>query len=255
MTRKYFGTAGSQLHLHSRGDAGTPILCLPPAPHSGLYFARFQDRLAPQHSIAVDPPGYGGSDARDYKSIEDYARSLVPLLASYGKVHILGFHSGCLIALALARLCPEYLDHVILTDVPFFDGPTRKTYAAHFSKPLALPSTAEDLSSHFDAQVGARTEDLGHARAYALWVETLRAGEHRNNMFRAAFAYDVETTLRQMTHPVHMIATQSSLLEPTRAAAKLCRSTILSERLGIDKAVFDLFSAEMAELVKTHLRT
>lgn len=247
MRKGYFGDAGQQIHYRESGTPkGTPLICLPPAPHSGLYFSNFQEALGDQHSLTVDYPGYGGSDLQDGQTIEFYAESLLDLIKSLETVHLLGFHSGCLVALELARLAPQLLDKIILIDVPYFDAATRQKYAAHFAGGLALPETATELGDHFAAQVTKRKEALGLPRAYDLWVETLRNGDRRNHMFQAAFAYDVAKALITLDKPVHLIATQSSLLDQTRDAATLCKTATLTERLDIDQAVFDRFAVTVA---------
>lgn len=247
MRKGYFGDAGHQIHYRESGNPkGTPLICLPPAPHSGLYFSNFQEALGDQNSLAVDYPGYGGSDPQDGQTIEFYAESLLDLIKSLETVHLLGFHSGCLVALELARIAPQLLDKIVLIDVPYFDYATRQKYATHFAPDLPLPETAIDLGDHFSAQVTQRKEALGFTRAYNLWVETLRAGDRRNHMFQAAFAYDIAKTLRSLDKPAQFIATQSSLLDQTRDAAKICKTATLTERLDIDQAVFDRFAVTIA---------
>jgi len=254
MRKGYFSKLGQQIHYHESGQpSATPLICLPPAPHSGLYFSNFQNALGNLHSLAVDYPGYGGSDPQDGHTIEFYAHSLLDLIKSLGTVHLLGFHSGCLVAMELVRIAPELLDKIVLIDVPYFDDATRQNYAAHFAADLPLPETKNDLGDHFTAQVTKRREALGLPRAYDLWVETLRAGERRNVMFQAAFAYNVAKTLRSLDYPLHFIATQSSLLKQTRDAEKLCQNAVLIERLDIDHAVFDAFAETIAVQINTIL--
>lgn len=256
MRKGYFGETGQQIHYRESGNPdGMPLMCLAPAPHSGLYFARLQEALPAQHCISVDYPGYGGSDFQGGNCIEHYAESLVKLIESLGMVHLLGFHSGCLVAIELARKAPLLLDKVILVDVPFFDDMTRKKYAAHFAPDLSIPEALSDLEDHFTAQVIKRKDDIGLMRAFDLWVETLRAGVNRNAMFQAAFAYDVAASLKHLNHPVHMIATQSSLLELTRRASELCENANLIERLDIDKAVFDKFAVAIGTEISAILES
>lgn len=247
MRKGYFGEPGQQIHFYESGDGlGTSLVCLAPAPHSGLYFAKLHEALANQPCISVDYPGYGGSDVQGCKTIEHYAARLVNLIEAKGPAHLLGFHSGCLVATELARTVPHLLDKILLIDVPLFDDTLRKKYAAKFANDLQTPQSSPDMEDHFTAEVIKRKEDFGITRAFDLWAESLRAGTRRNAIFQAAFAYELADVLENLDYPLHMIATQSFLLEATRKASKITKNASLIERTDIEKAVFDKFAGTLA---------
>ena len=98
--RFYVSTTGGQLHgrtlLSREPNDKPPLLCLHPAPSSGLYFTTAMPLLNAQRNvIAPDYPGYGGSDpATEPASINQYAAAMLELLENYpvdGPVDILGF--------------------------------------------------------------------------------------------------------------------------------------------------------------------
>jgi pimeloyl-ACP methyl ester carboxylesterase len=246
MRQQYLGEAGKQIHLRicePNGDpTRNPLICLPPAPHSGLYFNNVLVNLAKDRIvIAVDTPGYGGSDRLSGDvSITAYAKRLSEVCNAFSKVDIMGFHSGCLVVLDLADILPEVIDKVVMIDVPFLSAKQRAAMAKKFAQQTPLPNSTTDLQSGFDMQVTNRLEDLGPERAHELWIETLRAGTGLNDMFRAAFAFDCETRFAEFKRQVDIIATKSSLLEPSRAAAQALSTAVLHERLDIDRAVFEI---------------
>lgn len=267
MRKAYYGADGAQIHCREWGAAPrsggslqspqSPLFLLPPAPHSSLYFTKIAPLLAETRPvIAVDYPGYGGSDYQGEHSIDHYAATLLPLLPQDSAADLLGFHSGCLVAYELARQAKERASHLIMVDVPLFDDVKRNAYAAAMPAPSKIPVDISGLAAGFEKNVGARLDDLGAPRAFALWTESLRAGEMKNAAFQAAFAYD---TAREFLTPpaqahIHVIATESSLLEPSRRAAKIIPRAHLTECLDINRAVMDVFAVTMTEKINSVLQ-
>jgi len=258
MRKAYYGDEGAQLHCREwgprrEGESQKPIFLLPPAPHSSTYFTKIAPLLAhDRRLIAVDYPGYGGSDYRDAYSIKHYAAALLPLLPSEQKAILLGFHSGCFVGYELARQASARVSDLIMIDVPFFDDEKRKSYAAAMPAPSKTPQTISDLEVSFDKNVTSRQDDLGLARALDLWVESLRAGELKNAAFQAAFAYDAKSEFLNPPQGVKIgiIATASSLLEPSRKAARVIEQAELTECPEINRAVMDVFAPDMSKIIR-----
>jgi len=247
----YFDTAYGQVHARywNEQTGGIPFLCLPPAPHTGLYFKTLSAHMD-HPMIAIDYPGSGGSTPMEGKpSIEDYARTIGGLLPKIGKVNLLGFHSGCLIALEMAESFASQIENVICIDFPYFEAKTRKKYGQTF-KDVQPPKKLEDLSKSFEGTVVKRRDDIGEPRALELWVESLRAGPRYNDIFQAAFAYDVDLALTKSSAPIHLVATKSGLLEPTRQAAQILKNGRLTEVMEITGNVFETGAAIIANTIR-----
>ena len=101
------------------------ILFLPPAPHTGLFFDSFRDRLSDLETEAVTYPGYGDKP-RSEVSIDAYAQSLLPVCKA---TTLVGFHTGCLIALEMAHRQKD-IGKLILVDIPYFDETTKAKHVA-----------------------------------------------------------------------------------------------------------------------------
>ena len=106
--------------------AVTPLVCLHPAPLDGSYFSDFAQRFADHRELlAPDYPGYGDSPApATVPTIGDYATALVASLQQElpdRPVHLLGFHTGCLVACEMA-LRWAAVRELVLIDVPCFSG-------------------------------------------------------------------------------------------------------------------------------------
>ena len=90
-------------------------------------------------------------------------------------------------------------------------------------------------------------------RAFELFAEHLRAGARDYFAFDAAFRYDCETRFAELDADVIVIATQSGLLDATRAAAKAIRGARLVEATEILTAVFEAGAEAISKRVLTIL--
>jgi len=247
MRRAYHGEVGAQIHYMEAGDVSKEtLLLLPPSPNTSAYYEKIIPLLAAQyHVIAIDYPGFGGSDRIKDVSILGYANAVAPLVKTYGPVCVSGFHTGALVANELALQFPDAVRKLVLVDVPYFDVATREKYMATFPSGK-LPMPVEDS---FKKVVTERHESLSENRAFKIWVESLRSGRYQNDAFRAAFAYDCDGQFAQLTHPVTVIATTSGLLEPSRKTAKHIEQAELVEILEITSPVFEAHSDKLAPAI------
>ncbi|GLQ19582.1 alpha/beta fold hydrolase [Algimonas porphyrae] len=237
--RSYFGPSGAQIHARIHGT-GQPCLFLPPAPHSGAYFEALIPHLHDLKMIAVDYPGYGGSDRQGEPAIEAYAAAIAPHVPN--DAVLVGFHTGNLVAAEIARRSD--VSGIVMIDIPWFDAQTRAAYARK------LPGTRlpTPVRGSYVKAVDGRHESVSELRAFHLWVETLRSGAHQSDAFRAAFAYDPHAGLANLPCPVRIIATRSGLLEPSRAAASAI-DVSLTERMDVSAPVFEAHAREMAAAI------
>lgn len=152
------------LWLHKLASADSeqshaPLICLHPAPFDGGYFAGFGDYFEGQRDVwAPDYPGYGRSDPPDQApSIGDYAEGILHATARQfaaepgQQTHLLGFHTGCLLACEMGIQAPDRIGCLILVDLPYFTGdeqqqkyrenydgsPASQAFGASFSYPCA----------------------------------------------------------------------------------------------------------------------
>ena len=125
-------TDTGKLHYHKLEATGRhakpALICLHPAPHDGAYFSEVMPHLnAGRTVLAIDYPGYGKSDApAAAPGIDVYAEAVIQLINALAKsgvssVELLGFHTGCLVAVETTLRSPALVRRIVLIDVPFFD--------------------------------------------------------------------------------------------------------------------------------------
>lgn len=255
----YVGRAGAQVHYRvwesASGPATQPDLyCFHPAPFSGLAYATLAPLLAQDRRvIAPDYPGYGGSAPRgDDASIAMFAEAMsevVAALSSGQSVDVLGFHTGCLVAAELAISGGAPVRRAALVDAPAFPAEASANMAAKFGADFAITPDRACLDDPWNGTFTTRIEPQGKDRAFAIMVEQLRPGKAMNRAFAAAFSYPWEERLPQLRAETIMLASQSGLLDGTRAIAKIVPGAKLVERLDVKRSVLD----ESAEITASEV--
>ncbi|MEM8986237.1 MAG: alpha/beta hydrolase [Pseudomonadota bacterium] len=260
--RRYVDGPHGQLHVRTwtarKASAAPPLLCLHPVPYSGHYFSTIAPLLQDARDVvALDYPGYGGSDRGGTSSICDYAAAARAVLnALYGEntpTDILGFHTGCLVGAELSRAAPGAVRRLALIDCPYFEAKARAEMRAKIGRGLQLTPELACLEDAWAFSVARRLDAMPLVRAFDLFIEQLRAGENGADGFQAAFSYPCEEAFPKLAAPALFIATQSFLLEPTRAAAAIAPGARLCERLDITGAVMEQGAEAIASEVLTFL--
>ena len=144
----------------------SPLAYLHPFPYSGSFFETIAPLLGEQRLVcAPDCPGFGGSDSPGRMlSMEELATTMLEALDASDNMagtpcDLFGFHSGCLLAVEMARLQPDRVRRLALIDVPYF---MPEHQAARYPKSTAEPGyTAElDSLSNMEEGAGAIAEEL-----------------------------------------------------------------------------------------------
>jgi len=253
ITHHYVPGKWGEVHLRRLdvpNGSGAPLVCLHPAPHSGLYFTTLMPMItAATAVVAPDYPGYGGSRAPlELPDIAAYAGPMLEVVEAVSDrpVNLLGFHTGCLVALEMAIQQPEKIGRLVLVDVPFFSGTERTAVYAEAAQSPGYSAAATSLAASFNSTVSKRLDHVDYDRAFDLFAEQLRSGNRSHWAFHAAFSYDAENAFAKSTAPGIIIATGSRLLEPTRQAAELLPGLRLIERPDIMRSVFEEGAAGIA---------
>ena len=258
MERDYASTRLGQIHARFFGalreSAAPALVCLHPFPYSGGFFETIAPLLSGRRLVcAPDSPGFGGSDApAQMLSMEEIATTILEALAGWGDrltapFDLLGFHSGCLLAVEMARLEPARVRKMALIDVPYF---TPGEQAGRYPKSTAETRYTGELSSLSEAwefSVKKRLGGMPFSRAFGNFVELLRAGERANWGYHATLTYDCAPRFRAVRHETLVVATQYMLKDPTRRAAADIPGARFVERKDVTRAVMEEGAGAIAE--------
>lgn len=246
-----------QIHYREMGEGSekAPLICLHPAPFSGLAFTNIMPHLSKgRRVIAPDFPGHGGSHAVSGQvEIADFAQAILALIAQVcegQRVDIFGFHTGNLVAAEMAIVSSATIRRMVLCDVPGFAPEQRAQMLESSGAPPGFTPDLSSLAPSWERGITRRIESQGMARSFEIFVEQLRHGEAMNTGFEACFRYAVEERFARVSGgDVTILASQSGLLEATRRAATLIPGATLIERLDITRAVLDEAAPKTAAAV------
>ena len=232
----------------------TDLYCFSPAPFGSIAFVDLLPHLAQNRRvIAPDYPGQAGSEGGSpTPSIESYAASMLSVIKDLSgdrPVSLLGFHSGCLVAAEVKLQATDQINHIFLIDVPAFDPETRAKYLPSVGSVFNPSGEIDAVAKAWDMAVTKRLTHQPLDQCYAMFADMVGNGARMNATFHAAFKYDVEAKLMAVQGRVTVLATQSSLLEPSRRAADLIEGANLVERLDIEGSVLNANAKRTAEVI------
>jgi pimeloyl-ACP methyl ester carboxylesterase len=209
-----------QMHFHDMGS-GPPLVLLHQAPMCAHQFDAVMPLLsaAGVRAIAIDLPGFGGSDGPDAPpAIADYAAAIPCVLDHLGldQVDVLGHHTGALVATELALGFPERVGKLILNGpVPLTpeeqkafrdDAMTREKASA------VIQPDGSHLSSAFQKRAAfvAGSVPLERVHDYVLWMVSGSAPLWYGH--NAAFSYDHAARMRGLTHPTLVLTNTGDII-------------------------------------------
>jgi pimeloyl-ACP methyl ester carboxylesterase len=208
--RAYADLPHGQVHYAECGDASAPaVLLLHQTPRSWAEYRAVLPLLGTRYrALAMDTVGFGNSDPLPgAASIETWAGAAVLLLDTLGieRAHVVGHHTGGVIALELAARHAQRVRSLVLSSTPYTDAAFRRARAER--PPIDAVQPSEDgehlalLWRKRQAFYPAGRPDLLHAFvADALKVQgDLEAGH------RAVASYRMEERIGTIHQPTLVI--------------------------------------------------
>lgn len=261
MIKRYANTQNGQVHVRTwqaEGASAPPLVCLHAIPYSGLHFAVLAPLLLRGRTvICPDYPGYGASDApAGEASVEAYAATLLDALGHLGfsgPLDLLGFHTGCLVGPEMALQAPERVRRLVLIDVPFYGPEQRQELLPSESLPPSYSADLDSLQPAWQRNVASKLGRQEMDRCLALLAEQLRTGQQAHAGFAAAYSYASDEFLPRVQQPCLVIATGSSLAEPSREAAQVLPKGTLLELPELGPPVLDTGAEPLAAACRAFL--
>jgi pimeloyl-ACP methyl ester carboxylesterase len=228
--RDYLTVAHGQVHLRvARPETTTarrPLVCLHMSPASGLVYERLMAQVGVSRPVfAPDTPGFGASDPLPpYPSIADYAgvvAEVVGRLVPDGPVDLLGYHTGSLTAVELARQRPELVGRIVTVSMPVFTDAELVEFRRLYDREPIFTADGHRLLERwqwFTEFFGVGRHNTVEAAARIFYAR-LSGGERHWWGHHAAFAYDPRPALEALRTPLLVLNIADDLTEQTRRAA------------------------------------
>jgi pimeloyl-ACP methyl ester carboxylesterase len=199
-----------QVHVASCGDAAAPaVLLLHQTPRSWLEYREALPLLGRRFRVlAMDTPGFGDSaPLRGPASIEGWAAVAVELLDALAitRAHVVGHHTGGVIALHLAAAHPARVASLVLSSTPFTNEAFRR--ARRERPPIDAVAPSAD-GSHLAALWQRRQPfyPLGRPELLEAFVrDALKVTGDVEGGHRAVAAYRMEDHIGRVKQPTLLI--------------------------------------------------
>jgi pimeloyl-ACP methyl ester carboxylesterase len=129
----YADIGDGQIHYAECGPrVATPVLLLHQTPRSWTEYRSVLPLLGQRYrAIAMDTAGFGASTRPREASIECWAQAAAALLDALGikRAHVVGHHTGGVVAIELAAAFPDRVGKLMLSSTPFTDAAFRRERA------------------------------------------------------------------------------------------------------------------------------
>ena len=247
LERRYVGRPGAQVHMCSTLDApaATNLLyCLHATAYSGQTFRPLMQTMAGHRGvIAVDTPGYGGSDPPPaVLEISEYAARIADVIEadSSGRcVDILGYHTGAVIAAELARQRPNLVRRIVLIGIPYFIGKDRELWRRRLAVRTELSEDLAQFDERWNFFITNRNPAVSLGRGFENFVDELRAWPDGWWAHEAAFKFSVEICFPAVTQPALVINANNHLSQASREAAAAMPNCRTVELAHLDHAILE----------------
>jgi pimeloyl-ACP methyl ester carboxylesterase len=157
-----------KLYRRVDGGKGRPVVLLHGIGRSGKVWRRVVDGLQffPYRVVVFDLLGFGESPKPKHVTytVDDHAAAVI---AAIERLHlkepaVLAGHSmGCLVAVRVARLRPDLVEHLVLYEMPLYEGlPEKRSYQVRQNFYFRIYQRMVKYQPAFDAEHMGRLEQL-----------------------------------------------------------------------------------------------
>lgn len=188
--------------------------------------------LAPWfHVLAMDTPGYGGSDGLPQQptSLSDYMPALNAFLQKtiVAPSLLYGSATGAQLAIAYARRYPHQIEHLFLDNAAHFDDNESQHLLAHYFPDLTPNDNGDHLQLAWQMARGMFTHfpwfennpshrisqrEPSAAEIHAVMLEFLTAGPSYSAAYRAAMAHEKVEHVIALEVPTTVFRWEGSVL-------------------------------------------
>ena len=162
----------------------------------------------------------------------------------------MGYHTGVLLSMELARTRPKQVRRVVLVSIPLLSDEQRAAYTPNREP---IDADGEYLAQMWASSKGAQASGQSLERVAQLVAEKQRAGARSWWAGPAIFSYDTRHRLAEVAQPTLVLQPADSLATGTAEAASILPR---AERVVLDEfeyGFFDTHPEQISGLVREFL--
>jgi pimeloyl-ACP methyl ester carboxylesterase len=180
-----------RLHISTNHGSGSPVVLLHGLGRSADVWQHMSELLAtkPVRTVALDLLGFGQSPKPDWLqyNTDDHAKAVIAAIRHLRlkqPVVLVGHSMGCLVAVRVARLRPDLVRHLILYEMPLYNGlPDKRGYRLRLKFYFALYERIVAFKPIFKGAGKKRAQKLaeriaGFTLDDATWKPFVRSLKH-----------------------------------------------------------------------------
>lgn len=242
--RGFVDLEAGQLHYAECGSRdAAAVLLLHQTPRSWREYRLVLPILGARYrAVAMDTVGFGDSSVPDWPAtIESWALAARHLLDALGigRAHVVGHHTGGVVAVELAAAFPERVDRLVLSSTPFTDAGFRRERAQR--PPIDEVEPAGD-GAHLAALWRKRQPFYPQRRPdllTAFVIDALGVIDRVEEGHRAVGNYHMEDRIGRVRQPVLVVRAGADPFASPHAAA-LCARLANGRLVDIDGGMVPL---------------
>ena len=254
--RGRFGLIHYRISQPAAAKGNSPLLCFHMSPNSGRIYETFLGHIgADRFAVAPDTPGFGDSDPpEEPPGIAEYAGAMGDLIDALGfkAVDVMGYHTGSETCVELALQRPDQVRRLVLVSAPIFTAEELEVSRTNFAH-TPLTEDGSDIARKWRGHLywAMKGWTLQHV-AYQ-FPDPLRRPDISWWGHNAAFSYPLAEQLAKVEQPVLVLNPEDDLHEQSLRAHGLMRNGRVHELPGWGHGFLDLFPAQAAAIVRSHL--
>lgn len=205
MKRGYLEFDWGQVHFRTAGDPNAPLmLMLHQSPLSSRNYAASLPYLGQTfRAVAIDTPGFGGSDPLPTEwDVSDYAAFVWDCVDRLDakQTHLFGRATGAVFAAEAAKLRPDAVTRLVLHGMPVYTSEERAQRMTAFAPPYDVNDDGGHLTWIWD-RIHDEYPWIDAQLATHFTADFLAAGRDFATAYRSIWRHDLRASLSHATLP------------------------------------------------------